>query len=102
MGMTVGKEVFETCMWVGRFAQAANAPVRLIPRGRIKMHHCGNMRAKDGNISQSLRDKYGEKGTKSAPGYFFGVSSHAWQAFAVAAYAMEGASDKSEILINTQ
>ncbi len=100
MGMAVGKEVFETCLWAGRFAQAANCFVRMIPRGRIKMHHCGSARAKDGNICQSLRDKYGEKGTAKAPGYFFGVSSHAWQAFAVAAYAMEGAKDESEILIN--
>jgi hypothetical protein len=100
MGMSVGKEVFETCMWVGRFAQAARCHVRLIPRGRIKLHHCGSARAKDGNIAQALRDKYGEKGTKKEPGYFYGVSSHAWQAFAVAAYVMEGAEHESEIRIN--
>jgi hypothetical protein len=100
MGMSVGKEVFETCMWVGRFAQASLNPVRLIPRGRIKLHHCGSARAKDGNIAQALRDKYGEKGTKKEPGYFYGVSSHAWQAFAVAAYVMEGAEHESEIRIN--
>ena len=100
MGMAVGKEVFETCLWAGRFAQAARCPVRLIPRGRIKLHHCGSATAKDANVSQSLRDKYGQKGKKSAPGYFYGISSHAWQAFAVAAYVMEGASHESEIRIN--
>ena len=100
MGMAVGKEVFETCLWAGRFAQAANGLVRLIPRGRIKMHHCGSARAKDGNIVQSLKDKYGDKGTKKEPGFFFGVSSHAWQAFAVAAYVLEGASDPSEIIVS--
>lgn len=100
MGMKVGKEVFETCMWVGRFAQAANCPVRLIPRGKIKLHHCGQSRAKDGNVVQSLKDKYGNKGTKANPGYFYGMKSHAWQAFAVAAYVIEGAKDENEILIN--
>jgi len=97
MGMAVGKEVFETCWWAGRFAQHHAGPVRMIPRGRIKLHHCGSSRAKDGNVAQSLRDKYGQKGTKAAPGYFYGVSSHVWQAFAVAAYVMEGAEHESEI-----
>jgi hypothetical protein len=100
MGMAVGKEVFETCLWAGRFAQSHRGPVRLIPRGRIKLHHCGSSQAKDGNVAQSLRDKYGGKGTKKQPGFFYGISSHAWQAFAVAAYVMEGASHESEIRID--
>ena len=102
MGMAVGKEVFETCLWAGRFAQAAGGEVRMVPRGRIKLHHCGSARAKDGNIVQSIKDKYGDKGTKAEPGYFYGIASHAWQAFAVASYVMEGASDPSEIHINSQ
>jgi hypothetical protein len=102
MGMAVGQEVFQTCMWVGRFVQVAktlqNRPeIRLVPRGVIKHHHCGKTTAKDANVTQALRDKYGEKGTKKAPGYFFGVSSHAWQAFAVAAYIIEGGTHANEI-----
>ena len=100
MGMAVGKEVFETCLWVGRFAQASASPVRLIPRGKIKLHHCGSARAKDGNVAQSLRDKYGDKGTKKEPGYFYGISSHIWQAFAVAAYVLEGSNHADVIYIN--
>lgn len=100
MGMSVGKEVFETCMWVGRFVQAATCDeVRLVPRLKIKLHHCGNSRAKDGNIVQSMKDKHGDKGTKKEPGFFFGVSSHAWQACAVAFYVIEGASHEAEIRI---
>jgi len=101
MGMAVGKEVFETCLWAGRFAERARCPVRLIPRGQIKLHHCGSSRAKDANVCQALRDKYGEKGTKKAPGYFYGVNSHAWQAFAVAAYCLEGGKSAGEIGIRT-
>ena len=98
MGMAVGQEVFQTCLWVGRFVQSARTPeIRLVPRGVIKHHHCGKTTAKDANVAQALRDKYGEKGNKKAPGYFFGVSSHAWQAFAVAAYVMEGATHPNEI-----
>jgi len=103
MGMAVGKEVFETCMWVGRFVErSGEAEIRLIPRGVIKHFHCGKTTAKDANVAQSLRDKYGQKGTKKEPGFFFGVSSHAWQAFAVAAYVMEGGGHANEILINSQ
>lgn len=99
MGMAVGKEVFETCWWAGRFAQAADCEVRMVPRGRIKLHHCGSSRAKDSNIIASLKDQYGDKGTKANPGYFYAVSSHAWQAFAVAAYVIAGAGHESEIII---
>lgn len=100
MGMAVGKEVFETCLWAGRFGQAAPCPVRYIPRTRVKLHHCGSSTANDGNVARALRDKYGQKGTKASPGYFFGVKEHEWQAFAVAAYALEGASHASELRVN--
>ena len=93
MGMAVGQEVFETCLWVGRFIQTAPKTTQIIrvPRTQVKIHHCGRASAKDPNVSAALREKYGEKGTKKAPGYFYLVSSHAWQAFAVGAYVMEGA-----------
>jgi len=93
MGMQVGQEVFETCLWVGRFIQIAPKFTQIIrvPRTQVKLHHCGSARAKDPNVSAALREKYGEKGTKKEPGYFYLVSSHAWQAFAVGAYVMEGA-----------
>lgn len=101
MGMVVGKEVFETCLWVGRFVEFSvgiEIPCRCVPRGVIKLHHCMSPRANDSNISQALRDKYGQKGTKKDPGFFFGVAGHAWQACAVAAYVAEGGRDPSEIL----
>ncbi|MEN6404027.1 MAG: hypothetical protein ABFD94_18945, partial [Armatimonadia bacterium] len=98
MGMAVGREVFETCLWAGRFTMAAPCVSRLVHRGLIKLHHCGSSRAKDGNIVQALKDKYGDKGTKSSPGYFYGIASHMWQAFAIASYVLEGASDPKEFI----
>lgn len=98
-GMAVGKEVFETCVWIGRFAQCWDemltgagqtySGARLIYRRDIKMHHCGNMHAKDANVAQALRDKYGEKGTKKNPGVTYALKSHLWQAFALATYVTE-------------
>lgn len=89
-GMAVGKEVFETCVWVGRFQQAWRSPksVRLVYRKDVKLHLCGSPRAKDANIRQALIDKLGPPGRKAAPGPTYGVSSHAWAALGVAVTAV--------------
>ena len=93
-GMAVGKEVFETCVWIGRFVQAAGADrVRLVYRKDVKLHLCGSPRAKDANIRQALIDRWGGKaeavGTVKKPGPLYGVKSHAWAALGVAITAME-------------
>jgi len=88
-GMAVGREVFETCVWIGRFQQAWHAPeaVRLIYRRDVKLHLCGSARAKDSNIRQAVIDLLGPPGTKREPGPTYGVRSHAWSALAVAVTA---------------
>lgn len=86
-GMPVGKEVFETVYWSGRFMEASiskGTRFHLIPRREVKLHLCGTMKAKDGNIIQALKDRFGDKGTKKEPGVTFGMNSHLWQAFALA------------------
>lgn len=90
-GMPVGREVFETVRWIGRFQQAWREPeaVRLIYRRDVKLYLCGNARAKDANIRQALIDKLGPVGTKKAPGPLYGVKSHAWAAVAVAVTACQ-------------
>jgi len=90
-GMAVGKEVFETCVWIGKFCEAFKGRHSLVYRRDVKLHHCGQARAKDGEVAQALRDKYGVKGTKAAPGFFYGFSADVWQAFALAAYVVEKA-----------
>jgi len=93
-GMAVGKEVFETCLWVGRFVERWGDEYELIYRKDIKMHLCGSMRAKDTNIRQALLDRFpasgGGKvpqvGTKAKPGPLFGVHSDIWSALAIAVY----------------
>jgi len=87
-GMSVGAEVFETCVWVGRFMQTfgASRTVRVY-RNQVKLHLCGQVRAKDGNVRQALIDRYGGPtavGTKKAPGILYGISNDVWQALACA------------------
>jgi len=90
MGMAVGREVFETCVFVGRLQEiweSRSRPFRRIYRRDVKLHLCGTMKAKDANIRQALIDRYGIPGTKKSPGPLFGVSSHLWSALAVAVTA---------------
>jgi hypothetical protein len=87
-GMPVGAEVFQTCVWIGRFVQAWCGPHTLVYRKDVKLHLCGQARAKDGNVRQALIDRYGGKdkaiGTKRQPGPLHGVKADVWSALAVA------------------
>lgn len=99
-GMAVGREVFETCVWIGRFKQAWLHPdsVRLVYRRDVKLHLCGTPRAKDANVRQAVIDlfprdgggKTPQIGTKAQPGALYGVTSHAWPALAVAITVISG------------
>lgn len=84
-GMAVGAEVFETVFWIGRFWEAAFGfkERTKIYRKDEKMNLCGSMKAKDSNIIQALKDRFGDKGTKKNPGWFYGFSKDIWQAYAV-------------------
>lgn len=89
-GMPAGRDVFDTCIYIGELKEAAHtqgASTRLVLRATVKTHVCGTPKAKDSNIRQSLIDKYGKPGTKSAPGFFYGFSADMWQAMALADYA---------------
>jgi len=106
MGMAVGAETFETCVWTGRFmevfeSQTGQAAHR-IPRVPIKVHLCGTAKAKDANVRQALIDRFGgssalqkakaakvnRHGAVIVPtvkaGPLAGISSHCWAALAVA------------------
>ncbi len=90
-GMPVGKEVFRTVWWSGRFAQAwinsRDKPPIEVYRNEVKLQLCNSARAKDSNIRQALIDLIGPQGTKKNPGPTYGVKSHAWAALGVAVTA---------------
>ena len=91
-GMPVGREVFETCLWIGRFIEAwerGGGRYTLVYRRDVKLFHCESVRATDANIRAALIDRYGpgkEKaiGTKKTPGPLYGLKGDEWSALAVA------------------
>jgi hypothetical protein len=91
-GMGVGKTVFETVFWIGRFFETASRRVPKnvfrIYRKEEKLHICHSVKAKDSNISTALIDRFAKhsasgKGTKDKPDFFYGFSKDVWAAYAV-------------------
>ena len=92
-GMPVGKPVFETCVWIGRFLERwlslTGVPVHRYYQPTIRLHLCGNVRAKYPHIRQALIDRFGPGkeaaiGKKKNPGPLYGVSEDIWSALALA------------------
>jgi hypothetical protein len=95
-GMTVGKSVFDTCVWIGRFIQAwegpeCDQPWETMFRREVKMHLCNTNRAKDKNVNRVLLDRFGDwthgktgKGTKENPGPLYGFNNDMFAALGVA------------------
>ena len=100
-GMSVGDTVFETCVWIGRFAQVVDSfgafgmPCDLVYRANVKLHLCHTTAAKDANITQALIDRFASgrpnrgKGTKADPGWFYGFKADIWAAYALGVYVAD-------------
>lgn len=92
-GMAVGAEVFDTCVWIGRFSERwsshSGTEAHRVFRRDVKLHLCGTSKAKDANVRQSLIDMFGPGkgkaiGKAKSPGPLYGVSGDVWAALAVA------------------
>ena len=97
-GMAVGREVFETCVWIGRvwqLAEQAHIPFYRLYRQEEKLNLCHSTRARDSNIRQALIDRFAAhdlkngKGTKKKPDFFYGFKADVWAAYALGLTAIE-------------
>jgi hypothetical protein len=94
-GMSAGRTVYDTCIWIGRFTEILHKNPELIGRKTVVAHICGSAKAKDSNVIQALIDRFAPdtpnygKGTKKDPGWFYGFSADVWQAYALAVTYMD-------------
>jgi len=91
-GKPVGREVFETCVWIGRFVEAFGGAAMMVYRQAVKLHLCHSNRANDSTIRAALIDRFGPGraaaiGTRRQHGPLYGVTGDVWQALAVAVTA---------------
>ena len=91
---TVGRSVFETCMWSGRFIELFQCGqylrtgvdkmnYTLITRTQSRSNITGTSRCGDAQVNRALLDRVGEKGTKKYPGPMYGMKSDLYAALAV-------------------
>lgn len=91
-GMPVGREVFDTCEWIGRYTQAAldiKRNVDYVLRQEEKIAICKSPKANDATIRKALIDRFAThdftngKGTKKNPDFFYGFKADIWSSYAV-------------------
>ena len=93
-GMAVGKEVFETCYFIGKLCDRIERntsikQIRRIYRKDEKLAICGNLKANDTIIRHTLIDMFAKhdfkngKGTKQKPDWFYGFKADCWSAYAI-------------------
>ena len=93
--MSAGSSVFLACEWIGRFDvlfhRVFDRPTAYVFRYNEYRALCGKEYPhNDKGIKSALVDRfaYGQsnygKGTKKAPGWFYGFAADAWSAYAIA------------------
>lgn len=88
-GRIVGREVFATCVWIGRFLEAWRGVGRLLDRREIKkaLKLRAGAAASDADVRAALIARWGGPvalGTKRTPGPLRGITRDQWSALAVA------------------
>jgi hypothetical protein len=85
----VGREIFDSVFWSGRFAEAWRPrPFERLLRSKVR-GHLGASKGGDAAVRASLVDRFGPYkeqaiGKKATPGPLFGIRSHEWSALAIA------------------
>ena len=89
-GKSLDARCLDTLLWTGRFwelLENERASVSLVSRSKVKLELLGTTKATKADIRNKVIEVLGPKGTKKAPGPTYSVTSHAWDALALAIYA---------------
>lgn len=87
IGAILAKTTIDTIFESGRLFEnltSAGFDVRVMTRRDVKREIIGSVSGKDRDVSNALIERFGDKGTKKAPGKLFGISGHHLAALAVA------------------
>lgn len=90
-GVSVGREVFETCFWIGEYRQVCkqcDIPFFLYPRPEYARAIAGVQRVTDSVLRQALLLRFGSD-TKGGPLFKLKGDSDRRSAFAVACYHLD-------------
>jgi hypothetical protein len=93
--LRVGKSVFDTCEWIGRFDLRwyevhAERWLYRLTKPEVSLYLCGRRNAKKPDLNGALYQKFGGSrraavGIKKAPGPLYGLTGdHVWDALALA------------------
>lgn len=86
-GQPVGRSIFDTAFWLGRFFQASVSSasyVRIVSRREVKIFLGAR---NDKEVRAALVAIFGAPGTKRSPGATYGLYGDLWSALAVAHYS---------------
>jgi hypothetical protein len=83
----VGRSTFETCIWIGRFDSDCTATI--ISEPEVRQHITYTRLSSEPQVRRALLDRFGEQGTKAAPGPLYGITAHLFSALAVAVTAWD-------------
>jgi hypothetical protein len=91
--MNVGRTVFDTCIFIGKLEQTCvhyGIEFTTIERRYAKQNLTNVVSSKDSDVSRALVDRFSAdntrnhgKGTKKAPGFFYGFRADMWAAYAI-------------------
>ncbi len=93
--LRVGKDVFATCEWIGRFdvawRQCATGWLQRLTKPEVSSHLCSRRNANKADVRGALYQRFGDGsrrsavGVKKAPGPLYGLKGdHVWDALALA------------------
>ena len=101
-GLPVGKDVFDTCVFIGRIIEHCNS-WSFVYRKDVKLNMCHTMKGvNDTTVRRSLIDRFAKhdfktgKGTKNNPDWFYGFKADVWSAYAVGVTFLDMKGDKND------
>lgn len=101
-GLPVGKDVFETCVFIGRMIEHCKH-YSLVYRKEVKLNLCGRtQKVNDTVIRQALINRFANfdfkngKGSKKDKDFFYGFKGDIWSAYSVGVTYLDNNSEKGE------